>query len=225
MKSHLSPAYKLILISALLILALKILLGIVAEYHRYLPPDFASAFLIGREPYFFGSYQIAFYLHIAAGPPSILLCVALVLSGAYQGFVPSMARFHRRVGNLLWPIVIFILAPSGAFMAPYAMAGLPSTIAFLCLSFATALAAVLTVFHSRTHRIDEHRIWAGRCAVLLLSPLLLRLVGGLLSLIQFEAPVYYQLNAWLSWLVPLTVYECLVTRGKHQPAEKNNHLR
>ncbi len=208
----LHPAYQFIAATAVLILALKIVVEIVAEYRNYLPPDFEAAFLIGRESYFYGFYQVAFYLHIIAGPPSILLCLTLVLSGVCQRRFPCAVNLHRRTGKLLWPVVIFILTPSGLVLAPYAMAGLPSAIAFACLSLATLLTAVLAVRYARVHDSNSHRQWASRCAILLLSPLLLRLVGGLLSTIQLEAQFGYQLNDWLSWLVPLSLYEYSLVR-------------
>jgi len=52
------------------ILIWKVTLGVLIEYRNYVPPDFGSDFLRGREPYFWGAYGWAFYVHLAAGPPS-----------------------------------------------------------------------------------------------------------------------------------------------------------
>jgi len=34
-----------------------VLVGILRTYPRYLPPDFTSDFLLGRDAYFYGGYQ------------------------------------------------------------------------------------------------------------------------------------------------------------------------
>ena len=57
-------------------------------YPDYLPPDFSSDFLLGRQRYFHGAYQWAFYPHIAAGPVTLILGTLLV-----------SATFRRRVGG------------------------------------------------------------------------------------------------------------------------------
>lgn len=199
-----APAF---LVVALLVLALRIVVAIVAEYRSYFPPDFDSAFLIGREGYFFGRYRVAFYVHILVGPPVVLLALVLVLSGVWQRRSVAAGRLHRRLGRVLWPLVVFAFVPSGLLMAPFAFAGLPSAVAFTLLSLATGATAILAIRSVWRGDIVSHRRWAARCFILLMSPLLLRLVGGMLTVLQREEPIWYQLNAWASWLVPVVGIE------------------
>jgi hypothetical protein len=50
------------------ILMLRVLASILANYGDYFPADFDSLFLAGREATFTFTYQIAFYSHIIASP-------------------------------------------------------------------------------------------------------------------------------------------------------------
>lgn len=102
-----------VLVVALCVLALKILVAIGAEYRFYFPPAFASAFLTGREGYFWGYYCIAFYVHILVGPPVVLLALVLVLSGGLQCQSTSAARVNRRSGTVLWPLGRVCAGPIG----------------------------------------------------------------------------------------------------------------
>jgi hypothetical protein len=45
---------------------LKVNLAVVWGYRNYFPPDFNSEFLRGRQDYFAGAYQWAFYAHIGS---------------------------------------------------------------------------------------------------------------------------------------------------------------
>jgi hypothetical protein len=60
-------------IFAVLVGAVAVTAGVVLNYRDYFPPNFDSDFLRGREKYFSGSYQWAFYTHTAAGPVALVL--------------------------------------------------------------------------------------------------------------------------------------------------------
>ena len=68
------------------LLVLKIINGTVVSYRDYMPPNFESIFLEGRESYFFREYQWAFYPHIISGPCSLLLGLILVSDRFRQRF-------------------------------------------------------------------------------------------------------------------------------------------
>ena len=59
------------------LLVLRVLVAIVANYPDYFPPRFDSLFLEGREATFQGMYRFAFYIHIFVGP--IVLINGLIL--------------------------------------------------------------------------------------------------------------------------------------------------
>lgn len=190
--------------AALVALGLRVLGGIVYEYRHYFPANFTEAtFLIGRDESFTPLYAAAFYTHILSGPPTILLAGFLVGSG-------GLARYrvaHRWAARVLMLLIFVLLVPSGLMLAPRAFAGPVAATAFFVLSLATAFSAGCTLYYARARRFAVHQRWAMRCFLLLVSPLILRVVAGTLLVIGYDELLGYQCNAWLSWLVPLLIYE------------------
>jgi hypothetical protein len=189
---------------ALAVLGLKVLLGILVEYRWYFPPHFReSAFLTGREATFTTVYATAFYMHILVGPLTVLLGTFLLWNrgvGRWRGW-------HRWGGRVQMAFIFVALVPSGLVMATQALAGPIAGWGFALLSIATGATAALALWHAVRGQILLHQQWAWRCYLLLVSPLLLRLVSGVFIVTQSESELAYRLNAWLSWLVPLAVYE------------------
>jgi hypothetical protein len=185
------------------VLLLKVLLAILVEYRWYFPANFDSAFLTGRRESFQGLYAGAFYAHIVSGPLTILLG-AFLMSRALHNRFHSLHRWAGRGQALL---IFAVLVPSGLVMATEAFAGPVAGYGFAALAIATAASMAMAVRHACARRIALHRRWASRCFVLLISPLLLRLVSGVLIVMQWESEWAYRLNAWCSWLVPLIVFE------------------
>src|SRR5688572_1029492 len=60
------------------ILIIRVAIGVLFDYHDYFPPNFQSDFLRGRESYFWGPYQWAFFTHVISGPVSLVLGTLLV---------------------------------------------------------------------------------------------------------------------------------------------------
>lgn len=194
------------------ILLAKVLATIVLEYRWYFPANFDAAFLVGRRDSFAGLYAVAFYTHILSGPPTLLLGAFLMLSGKRQRFL----ALHRLGGRVKVFLILAALVPSGLVMAAWSLAGPIATTGFMALALATAASAVATVYYACAGRIVQHEQWARRCFVLLISPLILRLAMGTLIVLQFESLWAYRLNAWLSWLAPLVIYEVWQRRSSYK---------
>jgi hypothetical protein len=194
---------KKLAILAAAILGLKILASIVLQYRGYFPPDFESPFLIGRESTFTPLYATAFYVHIVSGPLAILLVAFLLFTSGAAKLRP----WHRWAGRAQAVLIFVLLVPSALVMAPRAFAGPLAGFGFAALAIATAWCAGVAVWHVRSRRIAQHRKWAVRCFVLLISPLIFRLVAGGLIVTGWESPLAYCANAWLSWLAPLLICE------------------
>jgi hypothetical protein len=195
---------------ALVVLFAKVLVAIVWEYRWYFPANFdASAFLSGRRYTFVGLYRAAFYAHILCGPVAVVLGVFLMLSGGRARY----RRIHRVVGRLQMLLVLAVLVPSGLAMAREAYSGPIAGLAFAALSVATGFSAAAAWRLVRARKFRSHRVWATRCFILLASPLLLRVIAGAVIVLDLESDLSYRLNAWLSWLLPLAVYEVWRWRG------------
>jgi uncharacterized membrane protein len=216
MRPHHPPLPGRILTLLAGVLILKVTISVVSNYHNYFPPNFASDFLRGRERHFLGVYRWAFYTHILSGPVALIL--GLILIGER-----SRARFpkwHRSLGRLQVTCVVLLVTPSGLGMAYYAAAGPLAAVGLGTLAIATAICGSLGARAAVRRRFGDHRRWMWRCYLLLGSAVVLRLMGGLATVAGATAPWIDPLTTWLSWLVPLTVFEfCEWTRRKPGPFE------
>ncbi|HEX8201493.1 MAG TPA: DUF2306 domain-containing protein [Isosphaeraceae bacterium] len=185
------------------VLILKVTANVVANYHDYVPPDFTSDFLRGREPYFSGVYRWAFHAHILSGPVALILGLILVGEWSARRF----ARWHRNLGRLQVACVLLLVTPSGLGMAYQAAAGPIAAVGLAALAIATATCASLGARSAVTRRFADHRRWMWRCYLLLCSAVVLRLLGGLASVMGVAAPWVDPLATWMSWLVPLAAFE------------------
>jgi hypothetical protein len=185
------------------LLVWKVTLSILLEYRNYIPPNFRADFLRGREPYFWGGYAWAFYAHLAAGPPSLILGTVLV-SERFRRLAPS---WHRRLGRVQTTGILLLLAPSGLWMSYYAATGAVAAAGLGSLAIATAACAALGWKAAVRRQWIDHRRWMWRTFILLCSAVVLRMIGGLATVVQFDADWLYSLSAWVSWLAPLLVLE------------------
>lgn len=181
----------------------KTIVAALANWLSYFPPDFRSDFLLGREGYFFNGYHAAFYAHIVAGP--LTLGLGLVLLS--EGFRRRWPKWHRQLGKLQALLVLFVVAPSGLWMAYYAATG---AVAGAGLATLALLTAATTAFGWRAavrRRFAEHRRWMQRSYVLLCSAIVIRMIGGAAEVAGVEGTYAYAV--WISWLVPLAALEFL----------------
>lgn len=185
------------------VLFLRVLVEIVANYPDYFPPNFDSLFLQGREATFTGLYRPAFYFHIFAGPVVLVNGLALLTVP-----VRRLGRLHRWLGRAQVGVLLGLVLPTSVVMARHAFGGWPAGLSFLTLSLAAAGCAVAGVVHARRGRYDRHRRWMARSYVLICSAVVLRLMSGAASVVGVSSPeAAYIVAAWASWLLPLAGYE------------------
>lgn len=188
-------------VTALLIM--RVTVAVVLNYRDYLPPNFESDFLQDREHYFWKGYHWAFYTHLASGPLSLILGMILIS----DRFRLRFPKWHRYFGRIQAVNVLFLVAPSGLLMAYRAMTGPIAAVGFAMLAIATAACMAMGWRTAVQRRFAEHRFWMQRCFVLLCSAVVVRIIGGLLTVIDYGPAWPYQAAAWGSWLVPLAIYE------------------
>lgn len=199
--SHIDPRPLVKPLAAVLVCV--VLAGILRNYPRYLPADFTSDFLLGRDAYFFGGYGWAFYAHLTAGPVTLLLGLAL-MSVALRRRFPA---WHRALGRVQVAVVLLVLVPSGLVMSAHAATGAVAGAGFATLAVATAACAALGWRAAVRRRFAVHEAWMTRLFALLCSAVVLRLVAGLAFLARFDTDWLYPASAWASWLVPLAACE------------------
>ena len=185
------------------LLVIKVIAAVLLSYRDYMPPNFDRGFLIDRDPYFFGSYQWAFYVHVTSGPLSLILGLILLNKSTRLRF----PKWHRNLGRIQTANVLLFVAPSGLWMSRYAESGLVAGLGFGTLSIVTGLSVALGWRTAVQRRFQAHQIWMERCFALLCSAVVLRFIGGASTLANIDSPWIYPLSAWISWLLPLAGYE------------------
>jgi hypothetical protein len=197
------------------VLILRVLAVILANYPDYFPPNFDSLFLQGREAMFTGVYRTAFYVHILSAP--LVLLGGLILLSDYVR--RRHGSWHRWLGRVQVVVLLFLVLPSGVVMARQAFGGWPAGLSFLLLSVATASCAVVGVVYACRRRYDQHRRWMVRSYVLICSAVALRLISGAVGLVGVPSPERaYVFAAWGSWLFPLAAYELVERLPAHRPS-------
>lgn len=181
----------------------RVTVAVVLNYRNYLPPDFEADFLYGRQSYFWKGYHWAFYTHLASGPTSLILGLILLS----DQFRLRFKGWHRLLGRIQAMNVLLLLTPSGLWMSYYAATGPVGCFGFASLAVATATCMALGWRTAVQRRFAEHRRWMQRCFVLLCSAVVIRMIGGLATVLDYEPDWPYPVAAWASWLVPLIVYE------------------
>jgi hypothetical protein len=61
-------------------------------------------------------------------------------------------------------------------------------------------------------RFAVHERWMLRTYVLLCSAVVIRLIGGLATVVHYDGLWLYAFSTWASWLVPLLVFEAIQRR-------------
>jgi uncharacterized membrane protein len=182
------------------VLILRVLATILANYPDYFPPNFDSLFLQGREATFTGAYRIAFYVHILAAPFALLGGLILLSDDVRRHY----RGWHRWLGRVHVALLLLLVLPSSVVMSWRAFGGWPAGLSFLLLSVVTASCAIVGVVYARCRRYEQHRRWMLRSYVLICSAVALRLISGTAGLFGVPSPEHaYIVAAWSSWLLPL----------------------
>ncbi len=197
------------------VLILRVLAVILANYPDYFPPHFDSLFLQGREATFRGAYRAAFYVHILSAP--LVLFNGLILLSEYVR--RRLGGWHPWLGRVQVAVLLFFMLPSSVVMSGRAFGGWPAGLSFLVLSAATASCAIVGVVHACRRRYELHRRWMLRSYVLICSAVVLRLISGTAGLVGVSSPEHaYIFAAWSSWLLPLAACEIMQRLPAHRPS-------
>jgi uncharacterized membrane protein len=193
----------MVLAGVVALVVLRVTAAVVLGFRSYFPADFDSDFLQGRESYFYGPYQGAFYTHILSGPLSLILGLIL-LSDRIRTSYPAA---HRMLGRVQGVDVLFVVCPSGLWMAWYAASGPVAAASFGLLAIVTAACTAMGWRAAVSGQYGLHKRWMNRSFVLLCSAVVLRVVGGLGAVLQVQASWYDPAASWACWMIPLVAFE------------------
>ena len=187
------------------LLVIKVTVEVVLGYSNYFPPNFDSEFLYGRQHYFFEAYRWAFYPHIVSGPLALLLGLVLIS----ERFRRRFPKWHRNLGRIHVVNVLGIVAPSGLWMARDTSTGTIAAISFAILSVLTGAFVALGWRAAVRRQFPVHCRWMWRSFLLLCSAVVLRLFGGLGTVMQVQSEWFDPVASWAIWMMPLTVFELM----------------
>ena len=195
-----------ILTIAVWLLVIKTVLVTWRSFADYFPPNFQADFLLGRQSTFFGLYAVAFYVHILSGPLALLAGLFLTNPTLRKRFPQA----HRQVGRWQVVCVLMLVVPSGVWMARFTNSGWFTDAAFMTLAVATGWCAFCGWRTAINRQFRQHQISMTRTFALLCSAVVLRIMGGLAVLFEWQNTYAYA--AWLSWLLPLAACEWMLYR-------------
>ncbi len=180
---------------AVVLVIAKVTLSVLLTLPDYVPPNFESGFLRGRDRYFWQGYHLPFFAHIFAGPLSLILGLLLMNRSLLRRF----PLWHRRLGRVQGMNVLFLVAPSGLGMAPYALTGNVAAVSFVVLSILTAGTVIMGWKTALQRRFEQHRRWMTRCFALLCSAVVIRVTGGAGETFQIDTDWVYRFSSWGCW--------------------------
>jgi hypothetical protein len=103
--------------------------------------------------------------------------------------------------------VLLVVCPSGLWMAWYAASGPMAAASFGLLAIVTAACTAMGWRTAVAGQYGLHKRWMNRSYVLLCSAVVLRVVGGLGTVLQVQATWYDSVASWACWVIPLAVFE------------------
>jgi uncharacterized membrane protein len=167
----------------------------------FLAPVFTDGFLYDKES-IFNTYKWPLYLHAFSAPMALLI-------GIIQ-FSTKPKNVHRWLGRVYIIAILLVAAPSGFYMAFYAIGGWVSSISFWLLSILWWWFTFRAFRFAKAKDFKAHKRFMIRSFILTNSAIALRLLGFLnLKFLHFDLVSAYTIISWLSWLPFLLVYETI----------------
>ena len=152
-------------------------------------------------------WRTAFYFHVAAA------CVCLA-TGPVLMF-PLLLRFrrlHEILGYVYLSAVLWVAAPTGLMLAPFAKGGYLAAAGFFVTGVAWWLCTWLGYRAIRNAEVQTHVRWMVRSYALALSAVAFRVIQLALDAIGLPYETNYILSIWISLLVSFWISETCIRR-------------
>ena len=165
---------------------------------------------LGRQPLWKGCLIV----HVAAG----IVCLLAVLPQFSRKLLRRIPGLHRWCGRIYAASVLFVVCPTGIYLAFFAKGGLAGQAGFLLLggaTFHTTLRGV-TAMVGGSRNLTAHREWMTRSFAYAASAITFRVYHFAFFLGGMAEDTNYVTSLWLSILGNAAVAE-LVLRGRSRP--------
>jgi hypothetical protein len=152
-------------------------------------------------------WRTAFYFHIVAA------CLCLAIGPILM--VPAFLRFkrlHAAVGYLYINAVLWIAAPTGLMISPFAKGGWIAALGFLVTGVAWWISTWLGYRAIQSDDLASHIAWMVRSYAIALSAVWFRLIHLALAYSGMNALDSYVLSVWLSLAASIWVSEICIYR-------------
>ena len=163
-------------------------------------------------------WRVSFYLHITGG----LVCLVSPLP-LFSRVLLSRARWlHRRLGQLYTGSVLFVVVPTGLYMALYAKGGALGTAGFAANGAVMFYATLLGYRTIRRGQVDAHLRWMIRSYAMVLVALSFRILY--IGFFWYGLPdaTGYVSALWLSFFINLAGAELLAFRNKRRNSKESS---
>lgn len=184
--------------------SLMILLSTTVYFQRGPTPVFL---LEKGELRFVSFWRVSFYFHVIGS------CVCLMMGPILM--MPALLRFkrlHAVLGYVYLNVVLWIAAPSGLLISPFAKGGLISAAGFVATGIAWWFATWMGYRAIRNHEIQSHIIWMVRSYSIALSAVAFRIIQLILSYVSLSPDTSYTLAVWLSLAASFWISESCINR-------------
>lgn len=153
-------------------------------------------------------WMTVFYLHIS----SSIFCL---LTGPFQfiSFLRDRLRinWHRYLGKVYIFSILFLAAPTGAYMAVFANGGFGTQLGFIILSVLWFVSTYFAWQAILEKNIQQHKRWMLRSFALTFSAVTLRLWMPILSAYWGLDPDFVVvITAWINWLPNILFAELIL---------------
>lgn len=162
-------------------------------------------------------WRTAFYFHIAGASVCLATGVPLMFKGLLR-----YKRLHRVLGYVYINSVLWVAAPAGLILSPFAKGGWVSALGFLLTGIPWWLTTWLGYRAIRRSEIESHIRWMLRSFSLALSAIWFRAIQYSLFLCGLEDQPNYMISIWLSLAASISMAEICIARRSRRVSPHPN---
>lgn len=160
---------------------------------------------------------VGLWTHLVFGS----IALALAPFQTWAGLRARRPAVHRLLGRVYVASVAIGAVGSLLLLPAFAGSAFAAT-GFAVLAVLWLASTAMGLAHARARRFDLHRRWMLRSVALTLTAVTLRLIMAPLLATGWSVVETYEITAWLSWLVNLTVVETMLRRSGRPASAKGD---
>jgi hypothetical protein len=165
-------------------------------------------------------WTISLYAHVIAGIPILLIPVISFLGRMLK----ISLRVHKLIGLWYCRIGLFLVLPTGIYLAFYAKGGTLTQIGFLVQALLFGLFTWLGWQAAEKGAIDRHRVWMTRGFAIMAAVLTFRVYHLIFFYLKVPYEDNYAISQWLSLAGNYFVAELAILWNYNKNVSNNRNL-